>query len=110
MQRTTRMKKELEMLEKDPPHGISCWPVEDQLDHLAAREDLFSCSSSFLLFFNNLSVSVNDEQKSKGLRIHRMRVGSLAWRFGSLRGVFLYSNFVCGALRVATHFKKLVHF
>jgi len=33
------MKKELEMLEKDPPHGISCWPVEDRLDQLSARED-----------------------------------------------------------------------
>ena len=33
-----RMKKELSMLQKDPPHGVSCWPVsEDKLDRWEAK-------------------------------------------------------------------------
>lgn len=37
MQRATRMKKELERLEKDPPHGVSCWPKDGRLDCLEAK-------------------------------------------------------------------------
>ena len=37
MQRLGRLKKELEMLNKDPPHGVSCWPVSDRLDHWEAK-------------------------------------------------------------------------
>ncbi|KAK9764134.1 hypothetical protein K7432_008613 [Basidiobolus ranarum] len=32
-----RMKKELELLECDPPPGIMCWPVDDILNRLSAR-------------------------------------------------------------------------
>lgn len=38
MQRTSRMKRELEMLEKHPPPGISAWPFEDSMTHLHARK------------------------------------------------------------------------
>ena len=31
-----RMKKEVEMLEKSPPPGASCWPVGDNGDQLEA--------------------------------------------------------------------------
>lgn len=34
--RTLRMKKEIEMLTKSPPHGISCWTKNDTLDRLEA--------------------------------------------------------------------------
>eukprot|EP00123_Amoebidium_parasiticum_P020274 comp46536_c0_seq1/m.47576 comp46536_c0_seq1/g.47576 ORF comp46536_c0_seq1/g.47576 comp46536_c0_seq1/m.47576 type:complete len:178 (-) comp46536_c0_seq1:29-562(-) len=36
MQRQVRMKKELEMFEKDGREGLSCWPVDDSIDHLEA--------------------------------------------------------------------------
>lgn len=32
----SRMIKELEMLDKVPPPGISCWPVEDTITELEA--------------------------------------------------------------------------
>ncbi|GLD91775.1 hypothetical protein PINS_up000308 [Pythium insidiosum] len=32
-----RMRKEIEMLESDPPYGISAWPKDDQLDRLEAQ-------------------------------------------------------------------------
>lgn len=32
----SRMMKELEMIEKDPPPGISCWPVDDCINELEA--------------------------------------------------------------------------
>ena len=46
--RAARMRKELEQLENEPPHGIvafesikhagiSAWPVKDKLDELEAR-------------------------------------------------------------------------
>lgn len=31
------MKKELERLQKDPPHGVSCWPKEGRMDCLEAQ-------------------------------------------------------------------------
>ena len=35
---TTRMKKELERLAKDPPHGITCWPKDEgRVDCLQAQ-------------------------------------------------------------------------
>ena len=37
MQRASRMKKELERLQNDPPHGVSCWPKEGRLDCLEAK-------------------------------------------------------------------------
>ena len=33
----SRMNKELDRLKKDPPHGITCWPVEGHLNHLEAK-------------------------------------------------------------------------
>ncbi|TMW60718.1 hypothetical protein Poli38472_000760 [Pythium oligandrum] len=32
-----RMRKEIEMLEADPPYGVSAWPKEDRLNHLEAQ-------------------------------------------------------------------------
>ena len=34
--RELRMKKEMEMLTKSPPHGISCWVKNDSWDRLEA--------------------------------------------------------------------------
>lgn len=31
-----RLKKELQMLTKDPPHGVACWPKDDQLNEWEA--------------------------------------------------------------------------
>ena len=37
-QRASRLKKELERLRKDPPHGVTCWPKDDgRVDHLQAQ-------------------------------------------------------------------------
>ena len=36
MQRATRMKRELDVLSREPPPGISCWMVDDQIDKLQA--------------------------------------------------------------------------
>ncbi|XP_045176867.2 ubiquitin-conjugating enzyme E2 T-like isoform X2 [Mercenaria mercenaria] len=36
MQRTARMKKEIQMLTESPPYGISCWPNGDSIDRLEA--------------------------------------------------------------------------
>lgn len=33
----SRMKKELERLKKDPPHGVTCWSKEGRLNHLEAN-------------------------------------------------------------------------
>ncbi len=33
----TRMKKELERLERDPPYGVTCWYKEGKLNHLEAN-------------------------------------------------------------------------
>jgi len=32
------MKREIQMLEEEPPHGIYCWPSESNMRHLHARE------------------------------------------------------------------------
>lgn len=37
MQRTTRLKRELQMLTTEPPPGISCWQSDDQIDDLRAQ-------------------------------------------------------------------------
>ncbi|KAL3842404.1 hypothetical protein ACJMK2_020439 [Sinanodonta woodiana] len=37
MQKSVRMKRELQLLTQSPPHGISCWAKEDQLDKLEAQ-------------------------------------------------------------------------
>lgn len=37
----SRMKRELQMLEQDPPHGIQAWPKEDSLTTLEARKCQF---------------------------------------------------------------------
>lgn len=37
MQRSGRMKKELEMLSKSPPYGISCWSKDERIDLLQAQ-------------------------------------------------------------------------
>jgi len=34
--RTLRMSKEIDMLMKSPPHGISCWAKNETLDRLEA--------------------------------------------------------------------------
>ncbi|XP_063057860.1 ubiquitin-conjugating enzyme E2 T [Engraulis encrasicolus] len=36
MQRTTRLKRELQMLSTEPPSGISCWQSDDRIDDLQA--------------------------------------------------------------------------
>ena len=36
-QRASRLKKELERLRKDPPHGVTCWSKEDRVDSLQAQ-------------------------------------------------------------------------
>lgn len=36
MQRAARMKKELQIIETSPPHGISCWAKDDDVSHLEA--------------------------------------------------------------------------
>ena len=38
MQRVARMKRELVMLEKDPPPRVTCWAENDKIDHLQARK------------------------------------------------------------------------
>ncbi|XP_013397017.1 ubiquitin-conjugating enzyme E2 T [Lingula anatina] len=37
MHRAARMKRELQMLQDSPPYGISCWSVENSIDHLEAQ-------------------------------------------------------------------------
>ncbi|XP_070566318.1 ubiquitin-conjugating enzyme E2 T-like [Ptychodera flava] len=37
MQRAARMKREIQMFEREPPHGISCWMKKDKFDELEAR-------------------------------------------------------------------------
>jgi tRNA G10 N-methylase Trm11 len=32
-----RMRKEIEMIESDPPYGVSAWPKDNRLDKLEAR-------------------------------------------------------------------------
>ena len=32
-----RLKKELQMLSTDPPHGITCWPSNDKLNQWEVR-------------------------------------------------------------------------
>lgn len=36
-QRASRLKKELERLSRDPPHGVTCWPKEGRVDLLQAQ-------------------------------------------------------------------------
>lgn len=38
MQREARMKREIQLLEIDPPPGISCWMVDDRIEHLQASQ------------------------------------------------------------------------
>eukprot|EP00833_Pecoramyces_ruminatium_P017486 jgi/Orpsp1_1/1191518/evm.model.d7180000086561.1 len=33
----SRMKREIQMLEEEPPHGIYCWPSETNIRHLYAQ-------------------------------------------------------------------------
>lgn len=53
MQRVARMKRELRLLENDPPPGISCWMVNDRIDNLQANilggEDTPYCGGIFKL-------------------------------------------------------------
>jgi hypothetical protein len=37
-----RMKKELQMLQDDPPHGIAAWPVEERTNLLRASKNFDS--------------------------------------------------------------------
>lgn len=37
----SRMKKELEMMEKEPPPGISCWSEDDDITNLKASKTSF---------------------------------------------------------------------
>ncbi|XP_062871331.1 ubiquitin-conjugating enzyme E2 T [Trichomycterus rosablanca] len=37
MQRTTRLKRELQMLSTEPPPGVSCWQLEDKVEELQAQ-------------------------------------------------------------------------
>ncbi|XP_028397624.1 ubiquitin-conjugating enzyme E2 T-like [Dendronephthya gigantea] len=56
MQRETRIKKELKILGSDPPPGISCWMVDDRIDHLHGNiigsEDTPYCDGIFKLDLN----------------------------------------------------------
>ena len=36
-QRASRLKKELDRLRRDPPHGVTCWPKNDRADCLQAQ-------------------------------------------------------------------------
>ena len=49
------MQRELSILKKEPPPGISCWPVDDQIDKLQAGLTLFlsipCCSLVYSLTF-----------------------------------------------------------
>lgn len=38
MQRISRMKRELEMMERAPPPGVSCWIKDGDLTRLEARK------------------------------------------------------------------------
>ena len=42
MQRLARMKRELQMLQQSPPHGISCWAKVDNIEQLEARKLIIS--------------------------------------------------------------------
>ena len=44
MQRTARMKRELQQLEQSPPHGVSCWMKNDSIEQLEARKESLSVS------------------------------------------------------------------
>ncbi|KAM4609799.1 ubiquitin-conjugating enzyme E2 T [Polymixia lowei] len=37
MQRTSRLKRELQMLSTEPPPGITCWQTQEQIDQLRAQ-------------------------------------------------------------------------
>ncbi|XP_035500717.1 ubiquitin-conjugating enzyme E2 T [Scophthalmus maximus] len=37
MQRTSRLKRELQMLSTEPPPGITCWQTEERMDELRAQ-------------------------------------------------------------------------
>ncbi|KAM9828452.1 ubiquitin-conjugating enzyme E2 T isoform X1 [Syngnathus typhle] len=37
MQRASRLKRELDMLTKEPPPGITCWQTEERIDDLQAQ-------------------------------------------------------------------------
>lgn len=34
-----RMTKEIKMLNDDPPHGVSAWPKDDQINNLEASNE-----------------------------------------------------------------------
>ena len=34
---SSQLKKELERLRKDPPHGVTCWSKEDRVESLQAQ-------------------------------------------------------------------------
>ena len=36
MQKLGRMKKELKILSSSPPHGVTCWPKDDDLNQWEA--------------------------------------------------------------------------
>jgi len=36
--RDMRLSKEIEMLTRTPPHGISCWTINDSINRLEAGE------------------------------------------------------------------------
>jgi len=53
--RLVRVQKELKMLEKDPPPGVSCWPKsEDQIFELEAGRNITLCSSDIYFAFNHV--------------------------------------------------------
>lgn len=45
-----RMQRELEILEKDPPPGISCWPKGDSITELEAGNKILFKKIMILLF------------------------------------------------------------
>ena len=55
MQRETRMKRELKMMENDPSPGISCWMIEDRIDYLQASKLLNQTVLSISLVFNSMA-------------------------------------------------------
>lgn len=41
MQRILRLKRELQLLSKNPPHGISCWQEDESVGLLKASKFVF---------------------------------------------------------------------
>lgn len=70
-----RMKRELEMLSQDPPHGVAAWPKDDCLTVIEARTNSASHFSCCL-------------QKFKVLKIPLMPKACSNWKSAYQKGLF----------------------